>query len=299
MAKKITREVKVGLLVIISGAILYFGFNFLKGINIFKSTNSYYATYDNIGGLVETAPVYIKGYKVGQISKITYDFTSEQPFMVCFEISRDLKLPQGTQAELFDDGLMGGKAINVIYAPHSGVFQEKGDTLQSTVSIDFMTKLSESLFPQIEKILATTDSLITYVNLIAGSPHIERSLASIESTTANLENTSLQLKGIMNKDIPSIVENVDVITNDFATVGSNLKNIDFNKTFQTVDQTVEGLQSVTQKINSSEGSLGLLLNDPMLYNNFNSAAKSADSLLIDLKENPKNYVHFSIFGKKK
>lgn len=297
--KYFTREVKIGLLVVISGFILFFGFNYLKGINIFNPSNYYYATYSNIDGLVEAGPVFIKGHKVGQVKKIAYDFSKEKSFVITLDIAKDVKLPLGTKAELFDNGLVGGKAINLVYAPQSGAFHAIGDTLKSDAEQDMVTKISNQLLPKIDNLLLSTDSLIHSVRAITEGKQLKNSLNSIEKATANIEETSVDLKGMMKKDVPKIVRNVNKITEDFSVVGANVRNIDFAKTTNTIDQTMLQLQNVTQKMNSKDGTLGLLINDRSLYDNLNNTSQSANSLLIDIKQNPKNYVHFSVFGRKK
>jgi len=297
--KYFTREVKIGLLVVISGFILFFGFNFLKGINIFNPTNYYYATYANIDGLVEAGPVFIKGHKIGQVKKISYDFSKERSFVITLDIAKDVKLPLGTKAELFDNGIVGGKAINLIYAPQSGAFHTVGDTLKSDEEPDMMTKLTTHFMPKLDNLLNSTDSLIKSVRAITEGKQLKHSLSSMEKATSNLEESSVALKGLMKKDVPKIVHNVDKMTEDFSVVGGNVRNIDFAKTANTIDQTMLQLQNVTQKMNSNQGTLGLLINDRALYDNLANTSQNANLLLIDIKQNPKNYVHFSVFGKKK
>lgn len=296
--KYITREVKIGLLVIVSGAILFFVFNFLKGINIFNPTNYYYTTYADLDGLMETNPVFIKGHKVGQVSKILYDFSKPKPFVVVLDISNDIQLTKGTTSELVDNGLLGGKAINLNYAPYSGVFQEKGDTLLSITTEDMVTQISNSLIPKIDHLLSTTDSLITSVRRIADSKELKASINAIAKASANMQQSSVVLKKAINEDVPAIVENARKVSDDFVTVGNNVRDINFQKTVSNIDSTMYELHTLAASINSNKGSLGLLMNDRSLYDNLSNVSKNADQLMLDLKQNPKRYVHFSIFGKK-
>lgn len=302
MKKKIfTREVKVGLMVISAIFVLYFGFNFLKGIDIFSSVNNYYATYENIGGLVKSSPVYIKGYKVGQVEEIHYDFMHHPSFIIRLSVSRDIRLPKGTQVQLYDDGLMGGKAIQLILPENStpDQFCNSRDTLQSSVGIGLVDKITSGLMPDIQSISKQTDSLIRSVRMLIQNKSIDKSLASIEKTTSDLSVSSSRLKALMNNDLPHIVGNVNTITNDFKQISGNLKKIDYAQTIADVNHTIANLNLITDKINNSEGTLGLLLNNKDLYINLSNTAASSNKLLIDLKENPKRYVHFSLFGGKK
>lgn len=295
-----TREVKVGIMAVVAIFVLYFGLNFLKGIDIFTPIDYYYTTYENIGGLVPSSPVYVKGYKVGQVEEIKYDFTKDVAFVVKISVSNDISVPKGAKIELFDDGLMGGKAIQLIYAPltASQELYAPGDTVESQVGTGLMAQLSGDLMPKIESLSTQADSLVRAVRVIVEGKELNNSLSSIEKTTADLAVSSAQLKKLMNSDVPRIITDVNTVTSDFKQVSGNLKKIDFAATFASIDHTIANLNLITDKVNNSEGSLGLLLNDKELYLNLSNTAASADKLLIDLKQSPKRYVHFSLFGNK-
>lgn len=300
--RNFTRELKFGLIVIGAGFLLYFGLNFLKGINIFSSVKNYYTVYEDIGGLVASSPVNIKGYKVGQVDEIKYDFTKETPFIVKISVKKDIALPEGTKIELYDDGIMGGKAIQVLLPEGSTYhkYYENGDTIQSTVSMGLIDQLASGLLPKIESISTQADSLIRELRSAIDSESLHRSINSFEQITTDLSATSVQLRKLMSDNIPHILDNVDVITADFAHVSGNLKQIDYAATFSSLDHTVSNLKSITRKINDPDGgTLGSLINDQKLYLNLLHATDNADSLLVDLKRNPKRYVHFSLFGKNK
>ena len=295
-----TREVKVGIMALVAIFILYFGLNFLKGIDVFSSVSNYYASYENIGGLVPSSPVYVKGFKVGQVEEIKYDFSKQNSFVVKISVAKDIQLPIGTKIELYDDGLMGGKAIQLIYAPitASQTMHQSGDTIKSQMGTGLMAQLPGSLLPKIESISTQTDSLIRSVRTLVDNKDLTKSIASIEHTTANLAVSSSQLKKMMNNDVPHILGNVNDITSDFKQISGKLKKIDYEATFTSIDQTIANLNLLTKKMNSSEGTIGLLLNNKDLYINLSNTAASADKLLIDLQKSPKRYVHFSLFGRK-
>ncbi len=299
LKKYFTREIKIGFLIIVSGLILFFGFNYLKGVNIFNPTNYYRTSFSDVGGLQETAPVFIKGHKIGQVKKISYDFTKEQSFIVTLDVSNDLRLPKGTVVELFDDGFLGGKAIRLVFSKgETTEFCKKGEFLPSVVIPSLTDGLTGELLPRINRLLESTDSLVRSVRIITESVQLKNTLVSMEQISADLKTSSAQLKHLMNSDIPKIMHNVNTITADLAVTGNNLSKVNFEQTAQKLDQAAESLESVTQKINNGTGTLGLLVNDSALYNNLNSTSQSVNSLLIDLQNNPKRYVHFSIFGKK-
>ena len=298
---KISREFRVGLLAVTAVFVLYFGLNFLKGVDIFKSVNTYYGTYENIDGLVPSAPVYVKGLKVGQVEAVNYDFSKQTSFQVKISVNRDIQLPMGTRMELFDDGLMGGKAVQLVYEPYavSTAMHQSGDTLVSTLGGGLLAELSGSLMPKIENIATQADSLLRSVRMLVDGQSVQNSLSSLETTTAELAVASASLRRMMNNEVPSVLRNVNALTGDFQLISSNLKTIDFAGTVQQVDLTVRDLRTITTGLANGQGSLGLLLNDPQLYQNLTNTANSADKLLIDLQTNPKRYVHFSLFGNKK
>ncbi|MFZ4581917.1 MAG: MlaD family protein [Paludibacter sp.] len=295
-----TREVKVGIMVVIAIFVLYFGLNFLKGMDIFSPVASYYATYENIDGLVPSSPVLVKGYKVGQVEEISYDFTKQTAFVVRISVSKDIDIPKGAKIELFDNGLMGGKAVQIVYAPlvAGQELYQVGDTVESQVGSGLMAKVSGDLMPKIQSIAEQADSLLRSLRTVMDGKQLKNSLASIETTTSNLSSTSVQLKKLMGNDVPKIVKDVNGVTTDLKQISGNLSKVDFAATFASINHTIANLNMTTDKLNSSEGTVGLLLNDKKLYNNLTSTAESADKLLVDLKQNPKRYVHFSLFASK-
>lgn len=295
-----TREVRVGIVVVIAIFILYFGLNFLKGIDIFSKVSDYYATYENIDGLVPSSPVFIKGYKVGQVEEVKYNFFVKKAFVIRFSVSKDISIPRNAKVQLFDNGLMGGKALQIVMdeqGPSAQVYNAK-DTIVSTVGDGLMAKVAGDLMPRIQSLTEQADSLIRAVRKIADSKEVKNSLASIETTTANLAQSSQELNGLMKNDLPKVVKDVNSVTGDLKKITGNLSTVDFASTFSSINYTVANLKTLSDKLNNGEGTLGLLINDKSLYNNLTSTAGSADKLLIDLKANPKRYVHFSLFGRK-
>lgn len=300
MKKYFTREVKIGLMVITAIFLLYFGLNFLKGIDVFQKTSFYYGKFEQLDGLVPSSPVFVKGYKVGQVEEVKYDFSKSEAFTVKISVANDIKLPKGAVIELFDNGLMGGKAIQLVYSPITAgqIMHAQNDVLPTHVSTGLMASVAGNLMPKIESMTNQADSLLRSVRKITDSQQLNNSLSSIEKTTADLAVTSAQLKGMMNNQFPAMLNDVNAITGNFKQVSGNLSKIDFANSFASLDHTLNNLQVMTDKLNSNEGSLGLLLNDKNLYINLSNTANNADKLMIDLKQNPKRYVHFSMFGGK-
>ena len=296
---KLSKEVRVGILAVVAILVLYFGMNFLKGVDIFKPVHYYYTDFSKLDGLVPSSPVFIKGYKVGQVESISYDFLQENSFVVKISVDKNIRIPKNSVIELFDDGLMGGKAIQLLFAvQNTESFHLSGDTLPSQIAVGLFDQLSADLLPRIQDIAVQADSLLLSVRTLVEDESVENSLKSIERTTVDLAESSSSLKKIVQNDIPKVIQNVHVLTDDFMAVSGNLKQIDFAATMDRVDVTIKDLNHITRKVNDSEGSLGLLLNDKNLYMNLVNASNSADELLIDLRHSPKRYVHFSLFGSK-
>ncbi len=297
---KLSKEIKVGILAIISIFIVYFGLNFLKGVDVFKPVHYFYGQFTELDGLVPSSPVYIKGYKVGQVESIDFDFLQDKAFTIKISIDKKVALPVHSTIVLFDDGLLGGKAIQLLLASENNTtaFCQSGDTLNSEIQLGLMDQLAAGLLPKIQNITEQTDSLLYSLRAVLSNEAIANSLQAIEKTTIELSESSTSLKHILQTDIQNMIQDVNVITEDFAVISNNLKQVDFASTISEVDATVKDLKGISSKINDGEGSLGLLLTDKNLYDNLLNVSNSADALLIDLREQPKRYVNFSLFGSK-
>lgn len=297
MTKKtfFTREVKIGLSFVVALAFLIWGINFLKGVNLFTPSNHYYLKYESVDGLVVSNGVFIKGYKVGQVRNIKYDFTQKESFTVDILMNQDIKLPQGTIAYLFDESMLGGKGINLIFTDNKE-FHTSGDTLLTDKDGGLMASLA-NIVPTIQSTINHVDSLVQSANILLNSNEIQNSMNNIESITAELSKTSRSLNSLINQQFPPIINNVNSISTDLKNITGQLSNIQYQDIIQSLDSTLVNLEQFTNSINSPDGSLGLLLNDKNLYNNINRTVNSANSLLIDLQEDPRRYLY--PLGKKK
>lgn len=296
MKKIFTKEVIIGLVTIVSLFILYSGVNYLKGINILKPTNHYYVLMPNVAELQTSSPVYIDGFKVGQVNSIEYKFNSLNPENIVVQISLDkqMKIQQGSYVEL-KSGLTSGAYLNLVLNKYVSAYHQIGDTIIGKTEIGLMEKVSTELLPQVENILPRLDSILLGIQVLVNHPALTQSLDHIEATTSNLQKSSNQLNTLLANDVPLIVSNLNKISSDFSVVSESIKKLDLQKTFDTVDKALENINQMTLQLNNPDSSLGLLLNDRSLYDNLDSTAKNASDLLKDLKENPKRYVHFSVF----
>lgn len=294
--KLITKEVRIGIAGIVALCILIYGINYLKGINMFKPASYFYVKFQNVNGLADSSPVYADGVRVGIVRSINYNYDHPGDVIVEVEVDTELRVPKGSTAELVSE-LMGGVRMNVLLANNPRERYAVGDTIQGTLNNGMMEKVS-AMMPEIEKMLPKLDSILTSLNNIMADQSIPSTLHSIERTAANLETSSRQMSRLMSQDIPQITGKLNTIGDNFIVISDNLKEIDYAATFKKIDATIENAKMLTEKMNSKDNTIGLLLNDPQLYNNLNSTATNAATLLEDLKTNPKRYVHFSLFGKK-
>lgn len=296
---KLTKEIKIALVAIVGILIMYFGINFLKGMNLFSTNNAYYMTFDDIQGLGASTPIYADGYKVGTVDGMEYDYKENGPIKVKVDIIKDLRIPQGSKAEIVKD-LMGNLQVNLLLANNPRERVEPGGIIPGAVNGGMMDKAA-NLIPVVEKMLPKLDSILTSVNALLADPALAASLHNVETITSNLTISTRELNTLMaglNRQVPGMVRKANGVLDNTNRLTANLASLDVQGTLNKVNQTLESAHQFTEKLNSNQGSLGLLMNDTKLYDNLTSTMSHADSLVIDLKAHPKRYVHFSVFGRK-
>lgn len=296
---KLTKEIKIALVAIVGILIMYFGINFLKGMNLFSTNNAYYMTFDDIQGLGASTPIYADGYKVGIVDGLEYDYKENGPIKVKVDIIKDLRIPQGSKAEIVKD-LMGNLQVNLLLANNPRERVEPGGIIPGAVNGGMMDKAA-NLVPVVEKLLPKLDSILTSVNALLADPALAASLHNVETITSNLTVSTRELNTLMaglNKQVPGMIGKANGVLDNTNRLTANLASLDVQGTLNKVNQTLESAHQFTEKLNSNQGSLGLLMNDTKLYDNLTSTMSHADSLVIDLKAHPKRYVHFSVFGRK-
>ena len=296
---KLTKEIKIALVAIVGILVMYFGINFLKGMNLFSTNNAYYMTFDDIQGLGASTPIYADGYKVGTVDGMEYDYKENGPIKVKVDIIKDLRIPQGSKAEIVKD-LMGNLQVNLLLANNPRERVEPGGIIPGAVNGGMMDKAA-NLVPVVEKMLPKLDSILTSVNALLADPALAASLHNVETITSNLTVSTRELNTLMaglNKQVPGMIGKANGVLDNTNRLTANLASLDVQGTLNKVNQTLESAHQFTEKLNSNQGSLGLLMNDTKLYDNLTSTMGHADSLVIDLKAHPKRYVHFSVFGRK-
>ena len=299
MKKIVTKEFIIGICVLVALVVLFFGMDCLRGINIFQPTNFYHASYSNVAGLEIAAPVTIDGYKVGQEREINFDFNSPGEIDVVLALDEKLSLPTDSRA-VIESGLMNGASIRIIM----GKASEKipvGGNVQTAVVPDLMSALSGGLMPAVENILPKVDSLLYNLNLLVSDPALLTSIQRLDAITSNVELATVGLNHTMNNQLPTVMNNAGKITTNLDTVVQNLavlsaqlKALPLQSTMANVDATTSNLVKFSNQLNDQNSTLGLLMNDPELYNKLNRVAADVDSLIVDIKRNPKRYISIKL-----
>ncbi len=305
---KLSRELKVGLLSVVTIAMLYFGFNFLKGSDIFSPNKKYFVVYNNIDGLTSSNPVMLNGLVVGQVRKIKIEQEKNNRLLVTLDIRKDLILRQGTQAILADGGLLGDKVIRLQISPTGNELQD-GDTLMGNQEAGIQALLQERTLP----VITHADSLVQNLNTVtkgfqetgailnqvlrnfdqtgnAFRATLQQNQKSLAELTANLSELSASLVETEKKIGPLLAKT--------GTFADSLNALRLGETVNRANQLVAQMEQLVASVKTGQGTASKLINDDKLYNNLNYTIISMNQLLANLRENPKRYVNVSIFGRK-
>jgi len=298
-------EIKTGLLVIIGIGLFIFGFSYLKSNDIFVSDRTFYSIYDYVEGVVNGTPVTVNGFPVGSITDIS--FFKNNSLLVKFRVENDIKFSVNSLAQIYETGLIGGKALAIIPAMDNSRVAVSLDTLKSSVAPGLTELVNEKLTPlqeNIETMILSANDVLEKINLVFDDPtraNLRTSVSDFSETITDLKETSALIKSIVKSNKSSInnsIENINNISSDLASISSTIKSSDLELTLSNLKSSSDNLASVLDNINNGNGSISKLISNDSLFNNLNDASKSIDLLLEDIRLNPKRYIHFSVFGKK-
>ena len=316
---KISKEVKVGIIVLAAIGLFIYGFNFLKGKNIFGKQFVVYAVYDKIEGLLEANPLLVNGFKIGQVSKIS--IMADNRILVTFMLTEEVKIPKKSTARIFSSDLLGTKAVTIVHNMKSTEYIQSGDTLLSDSELDLKGAVSAEILPlklKAENLISSIDSVMTVVtqvlnanvrqSLILTFENLKSTIASLNHTAYNLDtlvgSQKPRIAGILDK-VHSIVGNLEAnnqkitnILNNFSDISDTLAKANIKQAIENANSALFQANQLLTSINSGQGTLGKLVKNDSLYNKLDKAAEDLDKLFKDLRINPERYVHLSIFGRK-
>lgn len=302
----VSREVKTGLLAIFAIATLILGYNYLKGTNLLKRTQTFYVVYDQVDGLSDASMVTINGLRVGKVQGIELNQTNGK-LLVTLSVENDYKIPVGSLAKTYGGLLVGNTNVAIVPDYSQTSYLKNGDTLRGEQSDGLMDLVSSQLDPlkfKIESAVVSADSLISALNQVLDAnsrADIRNSLSNINSITSSFKKTSVELEHLLTGNrnkLDQTFSNLENMSDNFSKLSDTLAQFEVKKLMQELETTVSNLNQATAQLNSTDGSIGKLLNDDQLYENLEGATRQLEQLLQDLKLNPKRYVHFSLFGKR-
>jgi phospholipid/cholesterol/gamma-HCH transport system substrate-binding protein len=301
-----TKEFKIGLLALVASIMLYTGFSFLKGTDFFSSTKRYYVIYADINGLTISNPVMVNGLSVGRVSNIEVLQSDSNKLKVSMDVRDDIALGETTEAQLTDAGLLGGKQINLIVGKNQKTFKG-GETLKSKIMEGMMKTITKEATPIVDKVdTVLAQAVILSKALVKSKEDIAAALSNVNGITGKLNNT------LSNGEIDQIIRNVNALSASLLTMqkqfqpivgkmdnfADKLNKMELETAVKQANESMQNLNQILAKVNKGEGTLGALANNDSLYRNLNNVSNSTNRLLIDMRENPKRYVNFSVFGKK-
>lgn len=295
---KISREVKTAVLVI-SGILLFiFLFNYLKGENILDSSRTYYTLYDNVEGLAPSTPVTINGMTVGKVKSIAFKGDGSAKLLVTLLIDNDFQFSKNSKAELYDLGLIGGKAVAILPAFDNAETAKSGSYLETTVKAGLTELVNQRLTPlqeKIENVMVSTDSLLTSLNEVLDSKtknNIKEGIAELNATISSFKQTSMSLNRLVDdnqESLTSTISNFKTTSENFSKLSDSLANANLAATMRDLQSTIQNFDAIMLSINNGEGTVGKLLKDEGLYDNLEAASKEMEALIRDIKLHPARY----------
>ena len=296
------KEIKIGFFSLLAIIVLIIGINYLKGINILNSNKTYYAKYDNIGGLKIGSSLFINGYQIGMVSDI--QLLKNQNLLVSVSSDHDIEIPNNSILSIVNQDIMGTKAVELILGDNN-IKAKNGDTLVSSVQSSLQDDVNKQILPlkiKTEDLIGSIDSVMKIITAVLNKDtrnNLSNSLNSLDLTFNFMSETMFKVNGIIDENderITSIFKNLEKSNDNITSILSNFSSLSDDLANSNIKLIISDLNAITQKINSSEGSLGLLINNKDIYQNLEKSTKALEDLIDDIKNNPKRYVSFSIIG---
>jgi len=304
--KILSKELRIGMLVVISIVVLVWGINYLKGSNLFDSSRTLYALYGNIGGLQEGSSITVNGFKVGVVKKISLLTDKNYSLLVALSIEENINIPSNSVSKIVNEDIMGSKGISLVLGD-SNINAEQGDTLASDMDRSLKEEVNKQILPlknKAEQLIGSIDSIVTVITSVLSKDAREsltKSLVSLDNTFTTMSQTMTKVNKIVDQNderISSIIKNLEANNDEITNILKNFSELSDDISKSNIKTTLASLNEISKKISDSEGSLGMFINDKDLYLNLEKSSKELEALIIDIKLNPKRYVGFSVLGGK-
>ena len=299
MKKILTKEFGIGISVIVAIVILIFGIDYLKGKNLFSPANYYIAEYEDVAGLERSAPVVVNGFKVGQVREIAFDYANPGKIRVTLALDKDLHVPANSVASL-GSTLLSGAFVNLTLGD-SKTMLEKGGLIKSAKAQDLMASLQSETVPTVNSVLERVDSLVLNLNTLVGDPALLQSIRRLDGITGNVMSATEGLNTTVNGQLPPLMANarhavvrIDTIAGNLAALSADLRRLPLQSTMENVNSLTANLEKFSHRLNDQTSTLGPLTGDDELYRRLNSVTANIDSLIVDIKRNPKRYISIKL-----
>ncbi|MDD4605790.1 MAG: MlaD family protein [Dysgonamonadaceae bacterium] len=286
-----SKYAKIGLAFLVGIVMIYFGLNFLKGVNVFQKQNTYISVFDNVNNLNVSSPVLVNGFQVGLVNSIHMMDNDSMDLAVEIRLDKGFKVKKGSKLE-FNTDFLGGSSVNLLNNPYGTEYLSPGDTILGTRAVGLMDGVAR-VIPKTDSIMTRLDLMSVALLKLATSPDWVTSLEAMSGTMQELQTSTKSLKNVLSElenNLPGMAENLSAITTDFRKVSQNLAEIDVSKTFNSLDSTLLNLQELSASLTRTDNTLGKLTQDTQLHDSITSTINSATKLLEDIRENPEKYL---------
>lgn len=291
-----SKEIKIGIMFLAAIFMLYYGINFLKGVNVLKPTNSYMLAFDDVTGLTSATPVSFKGLKIGQVYSIHMNEDNPNEVMVGVNLQKDMKIPVGSTFSL-DNPMLGSAEIILKLSDNTSEFYTEDDIIKGTRVKGITDALGNSA-PQIAQLIPKLDSIMSGLQKLVNDSTLPGTIANVNTLTGNLTRTTVEINQMLaglNKDVPVITGNLAKSSEDLNKITGDIESLDIKATYASLDATMKNIHLMSDQLRSKDSSIGLLLNDRQLYDSLMSTLNNASLLLDDVKKNPSRYINVKVF----
>ena len=295
MKTNLSRNTLIGIAFVASLVMIYFGINYLKGMNVLKKKNTYTAIFNDVTMLNVSSPVYINGYRIGMVNAI--DMIDENPirFAVKINLEEGFKMPTGSRLE-FGLDLFNNSIVKLLLNHNSPSYLQPGDTIYGTKETS-MVDGAMKMVPRVDSILMTVDSVTSALHKLMSNPAWEHAIGGIDGTITQLNTSGKSLNAILSElktSLPPITQNLNEVTGDLKSISSEINSLDIAKTFATIDQTVNNLKGLSEKLDNGDNSIGKLMTDTQLHDSLTNTLNMAAKLLEDFRKDPKRYLSVKV-----